>query len=238
MKKTWGIIGLGWLGQKLSQKLNDDGIKVWGTHRDTFSFESNSLPRTFCDVLFLNTPPLTNIPAQAYAEKVLENSAAKIIFISSTSVYTKNVGRVIESDTPLPDTKSGQWLLDVETILFEENRDRVTVIRPGGLIGGERHPVRSLSGRMDVPNGDHVVNLIHRDDLISIICASDNFSFGLINAVSPFHPTRELYYNQWAQKLKIPGVDFARSVSPDRIVDSKYLEIVLPDWKCRSLDFI
>ena len=236
MRKTWGIIGLGWLGQQLASKLKQKNCDTWGTHRNSFNFERDVLPQASCDVLFLNTPPLTQVNSTSFVEKVIQSSSEKIIFVSSTSVYNKNVGALTEDDLPSSDSQSGQWLLEVEKMLIEKLQDRVIIIRPGGLIGGGRHPVHFLSGRDGVANSDHSVNLIHRDDLIEIISLAANESgIQIINAVSPFHPRRDEYYNGWARKLKLKEVKFKPSEGPDRIVDSKHLSNF--DWKCRSLDY-
>lgn len=237
MKKTWGIIGLGWLGENLSQELKVQGHATWGTHRDTFDFQRDEFPRRDCDVLFLNTPPLTSIDRQEYAHKILKSTARQIIFVSSTSVYGNFFGRATEVDQAKPESASAKWLSGVEDLLRQDNR--VLVIRPGGLIGGTRHPIFSLSGKTELPNGNHSVNLIHRDDLVDIIIqVSQHPEVRILNAVSPEHPTRENYYNSWADRLMLPKVSFLKSSLPDRVIDSDVLTFLYPNWKNRSLDFI
>ena len=130
---TWGILGLGWLGNALNDELQRRGHSTWGTHRVSFSFETDPLPNLASDVLFLNSPPLSNMPATAYVAKVANARARRVLFISSTSVYGLNSGRVTESTTPMPETSSAKWLFEVETKLREALGDRLTVIRPGGV---------------------------------------------------------------------------------------------------------
>ena len=44
-----------------------------------------------------------------------------------------------------------------------------SILRFGGLAGGDRKAGRFLAGRKDVKNGAAPVNMIHRDDCIGII---------------------------------------------------------------------
>lgn len=240
MTQTWGIVGLGWLGNQLSTELKKQGHTVWGTHRANFNFEADSFPQTFCDVLFLNTPPLYRImSAKAYADKIVVGADTKVIFISSTSVYGTNAGVLNEMTTPNPTTESGQWLVEVEQLLRNKFRSRLTVIRPGGLIGGERHPIYSLSKKTEVAGGNHKVNLIHRSDLISIIISAvNNQQIEVVNAVAPFHPRKDVYYKQWAEKLNLPVPKFTDLSTADREIRSDAVHLLHADWVYPHLDSI
>lgn len=237
-KLIWGIIGLGWLGSALAQQLEQAGQVVWGTHRSDFDWCKDQFPERFCDVLFLNTPPLLSLAPEDYVSKIPIHGGQRIVFISSTSVYGGQTGEVVESTVTQPLNESQRWLHQVEQGLAEKFKDQVVIVRPGGLIGGTRHPVYFLSGRKSLADGLAPVNLIHRDDLIEIIMTVGSFSSPppLINAVAPFHPSRLDYYTGWARKLGLAEMSFRHEAGSGKIVKSEVLTSLHPDWICPLLD--
>ncbi len=235
--KTWGIVGLGWLGSALSRRLNGLSQKTWGTHRDVFDFSRDSLPTTFCDILFLNTPPILSLSPKAYVEKVEDLNQKRVIFVSSTSVYGESQSHVTETATAAPTKPAGQWLLDTENELTRKFKQRLLIVRPGGLIGDKRHPIYHLSGRSGVTGGEGPVNLVHQEDLVNIILLfSEDKSVSLVNAVSPHHPLKKTYYEEWAKRLKLEPPEFVNSAPSDRKIDSQVLKYCGYKWACQSLD--
>ncbi|XGC79946.1 SDR family NAD(P)-dependent oxidoreductase [Bdellovibrio bacteriovorus] len=235
-QKTWGIVGLGWLGQSLYKKLQSQGLKVWGTHRAEFDWRIHEFPEKACDVLFLNTPPLTDISPEDYVRKIHRRD--KIIFISSISVYGDQSGTLTETDFAIPKTASGKWLLAVEQLLIEKFPNEITIIRPGGLIGGSRHPAIHLSKSQSPCSADTPINLIHREDLVRIICRTSTVSkpLKILNAVAPFHPRKEDYYSAWTKKLDLAPINFIKVNEAHKIVESQYLREVYPDWVHPQID--
>jgi nucleoside-diphosphate-sugar epimerase len=83
----------------------------------------------------------------------------KVIFVSSTSVYgeipLENVevekNSITEEILPNPDTESKQ-LLEVEN--KSNTHFKTTIVRFGGLIGNDRHPIYFLAGRKNIENPD------------------------------------------------------------------------------------
>jgi nucleoside-diphosphate-sugar epimerase len=107
--------------------------------------------------------------------------------------------------------EGGKQLLAAENLL--QNHFKTTVIRFGGLIGDNRHPIRFLTGRQNLENPDAPINLIHQTDCIGIIekiieqdCFGETF-----NAVTPFHPSRKYYYTQKATEFNLPLPEFDES---------------------------
>lgn len=237
-KQTWGIIGLGWLGSALAQELEQAEQPFWGTHRGEFDWGKDRFPGDFCDVLFLNTPPLPSLSPEDYIDKIPIQKGQRIIFISSTSVYGGQGGEVVESTLPQPLNDSQIWLRQVEQGLVAKFKDQVIVIRPGGLIGGARHPVYHLAGRKMLADGLAPVNLIHREDLIKIIMAVAQVPSppSLINAVAPFHPSRMDYYTGWARKLGLAEMSFRHEAGNAKLVKSEVLASIHTQWSCPLLD--
>lgn len=204
------------------------------------------------DVLIIDIPPglrreISNSNEMTFVNKIknlipfIEKSGIqKVIFVSSTSVYgdSNNFStslEVTEETKPNPDTESGKQLVIAETLLQSNPHFKTTVIRFGGLLGEDRHPVKFLAGRANVENPDAPVNMIQREDCIGVIekvldfARDDNWEWNeTFNAVAPQHPTRKAYYHKKADILNLPLPTFAEdSESKGKIISSEKAETIL-----------
>lgn len=237
--KVWGIIGLGWLGQALQDQLIQNGDKCWGTHRDRFTFEKDSFPDQVCDVLFLNTPPLKTMTPGSYVKKIVTARHTKIIFISSTSVFGSDQRECSEVTDAKPRSMNGKWLVEVEKLMSKKYKSNFLSLRPGGLIGQQRHPVKYFSSDHVLSGGQNPINLIHRTDLINIIIKAVHLNKkGFLNVVAPYHPTRSDYYNEWAKMLNLPPLNFKDEATSTKKVDSIYIPKFYKEWVCEKLNFL
>ncbi|WP_435624338.1 SDR family oxidoreductase [Flagellimonas sp.] len=231
-----GVLGCGWLGTPLAQKLVDLGFKVYGTTtslskmellRDSgiepyqIALHANSIQGEIeeflkkINVLIINVPPrLRKSKTESYVEKMnllhskIKSSSVKhIIFASSTSVYGNLSEEITEDSVPQPITESGKQLLVCEKLFLKDKGFKTTIIRFGGLIGPNRHPVTMLSKKTGLANGNDPVNLIHLEDCIHIILTilKNGYWNEIFNAVYPFHPTKKEYYTEEALKRGIPA---------------------------------
>jgi nucleoside-diphosphate-sugar epimerase len=159
----------------------------------------------------------------------------KVVFVSSTSVYGDGfpIVEITEETKPNPDTESGKQLVIVETLLQSNLHFKTTVIRFGGLLGDDRHPIKFLAGRTNVENPHAPVNMIEREDCIGIIEETlkqvqyDNWG-ETFNAVAPQHPTRKAYYHKKAEIFNLPLPTFAEdSESKGKIISSEKVETIL-----------
>lgn len=164
--------------------------------------------------------------------EIEKSSIKKVLFISSTSVYadTENTPVIKEENTPNPDTESGRQLFESENLLLNNPKFSTTVLRFGGLIGEDRHPVKFLSGRENIENPDAPVNLIHQQDCIGIIekIIKNDIWNETFNAAAPIHPGRKEYYTQKAESLglEIPRFNVEKK-SVGKIIISNKLEAIL-----------
>ncbi|WP_417939047.1 NAD(P)H-binding protein [Flavobacterium sp. RS13.1] len=168
-----------------------------------------------------------------------KSTVKKVLFVSSTSVYGDNNDSVTEETKPNPDTESGKQLVLAEKLLQENQNFKTTILRFGGLIGEDRHPVTSLSGKENLANADAPVNLIHQNDCISIIeeIIDQSKWNDAFNAVAPFHPTREDYYTQKAVEQKLPLPQFSPEKSNiKKVISSDKIGTVL-NYKFRLEDY-
>ena len=131
---------------------------------------------------------------------------------------------------PNPDTESGKQLLEAEKVLQNNSNFTTTVIRFGGLIGEDRHPIKFLAGKENLENPEAPINLIHQLDCIGIIedVLEKNCFDKIFNAVAPFHPSRKVYYSKKAQELNLPLPKFDESKpSVGKIISSEKVSTVL-----------
>lgn len=248
------ILGCGWLGLPLGEKFVQNGYVVKGTTTSeskilvlknagiqpyVITIASNAISGEVSsflensEILIINIPPkLKGMEKDNFVEKIkillpfIESSSVKkVLFVSSTSVYSDNNQIVTEATPPQPDSESGKQLLQAENLLINYNSIQTTVIRFGGLIGKERHPIRFLAGRKNIENPDAPINLIHLDDCIGIIdtIIVKNIWGETLNAVTPFHPTREKYYAQKAFALNLDLPEFNSNSSVGKTILSDKL---------------
>jgi nucleoside-diphosphate-sugar epimerase len=202
------------------------------------------------EILIIDIPPkLRGNSTENFVAKIrnllpfiAKSSVEKVIFISSTSVYADAISTaliVTELTKPKPETESGKQLLEVEQLLQNNKNFQTTVIRFGGLVGEDRHPIKFLAGRKNIENPEAPINLIHQTDCIGIIetiikkglrqAQSDKeLKTETFNAVAPFHPTRKDYYTQKAIALNLALPEFDESkLSVGKIISSEKVESVL-----------
>ncbi|MFD2942125.1 SDR family NAD(P)-dependent oxidoreductase [Flavobacterium notoginsengisoli] len=159
-----------------------------------------------------------------------KSTVGKVLFIGSTSVYGDDNNLVTEETIPNPETESGKQMLLVEALLQSNPNFETTILRFGGLIGEDRHPVKFLTGKENLENPDAPVNLIHQKDCIAIIeeIIKQSKWNEVFNAVAPFHPTREEYYTQKAKDLNLVLPKFSSEKSNiKKTISSEKIETIL-----------
>ena len=165
------------------------------------------------DQLVLNVPPGRTAESRAaYPGQILSavlayrraRSAGRIIFCSSTSVYGDLAGE-IDEDTPLTSaTPRALCMALAESQVRVQSQRPNTVLRLGGLYGGNRHPGKTLAGRTDIPNGDAPTNLVSRDRVIARIrhwldAPMWPDAGPIENVVDGQHPSKRTLYGDYAE---------------------------------------
>ena len=260
------ILGCGWLGLPLAKALLEKGFSVKGSTTsvqklpllknigvapflitlhagaisgDLVSFLENA------QILIIDIPPqLRGVEKENFVTKIntllpfIERSSIKkVLFVSSTSVYSDDNTTVTEITPAQPVSENGIQLLQAEQLLQQNKAFLTTVVRFGGLIGADRHPIKSLAGRKNIENPNGFINLIHQKDCIGILLKiiEKEMWNETFNAVTPFHPTRKEYYTQKAIDYDLPLPEFetmhsniGKKISSEKVVQRLAYEFKVP----------
>ncbi len=256
MSKTIAIAGMGWLGLPLAHRLKILGYTVKGSvtskekaadlkknglnafpimiSEDGVSGQTKEFLEGVKDIIVMIPPGLRRNTGSDYVLKMSHFlseieacNVENIVFVSSTAVYGDAQGKVTEKELPKPENEAGRQLLQVEQLFFT-SRCNTSIVRFGGLYGGSRQPARYLAGRENLSNGNAPVNLIHRDDCISILVEIvKQQAYGhIFNAVHPSHPSKSSYYIQKAKDLGLDPPTYMKNepAASFKQVDSVHLK--------------
>jgi nucleoside-diphosphate-sugar epimerase len=253
-KAKISLLGCGWLGFPLALNLISRGFQVKGstTSPDKLpifkesgidpylvQFDSSGVdPDLYdfldADILIISVPPgrrssdgLANYRkmAKILNDQLAKSKVSKLIFISSTSVYPESNSTLTEFSAIDPETESGIVLAETEAILSSLDM-KVILLRLSGLIGPKRMPGRFFAGRTNVPNGLAPVNMIHQDDVISLInCLIESESAeGVYIGCSPSHPSKEEFYTLAARAEKLDPPSFILEKLRWKLISSERTE--------------
>lgn len=255
-----GILGSGWLGLALAEKAKNKGHMVWlttttkrkvnglqnkGFHAQFLRFTESTVEGESdffedIDTMVITIPPgLRKNPQRNYVAlieqiigKVESFKIQRVLFTSSTSVYGFQEGVITEASDLLGDTPSAKQIINVEQNLLKNKNFESCIVRLGGLMGPNRHPIFTLSGKKNLPNPYSPINFIHQQDAVAVILKIVESWKGnqTYNAVTPFHPTRKEYYTQMAKMARLRPPKFEETGIIRGIISS---EKVLFELKCR-----
>ena len=250
-QKVLGIIGCGWLGTAVAVHFIQHNWIVKGTRRSAekmahlellgvqpFKFElgTTALQQNFyehLDLLLISIPPQlranennTFINHMKFLCKELYRALpenCQVIYTSSTGVYPNSGGPFSELSQWTADSERAQKLLTAEEAIAALPHKK-TILRLAGLVGPDRDPVRSLSGRTHIAGGNKAANLIHQKDAVKLIwsLSKESVPVPLINGVFPQKIKKADFYKAKALQLNIPPPIFLEATQPlDRLIHSK-----------------
>lgn len=257
---TISILGCGWLGLALAKylitkgfvvkgsttsegklsKLEAAGIQPYLLNLEPELVGENAMDFFNTNLLFVNIPPGLRVNSPDYylnqlaslMKAVNDSQIKNIIFISTTSVYSELNREVFEADA---DEKHP--LFKAEQFVWQQfDKERVTVLRCGGLMGYERIPAKYFAGKKGLTTGDIAVNYVHRDDVIGVVeTVIENDIWGeTLNVVSPEHPTRKSVYEKACLEHGYEVPEFVtpeephdfKIISPQRLLDVTGYEFI------------
>lgn len=232
MQKKIAVVGLGWLGLPLAKSLTDKGFDLIGSTTRSeklmrlldsnlsvriLKITKNNVEGNFTnfikdvDLLIINLPPGKNNSNKEDYPKLIEQLISrceptlKVIFISSTSVYSTSNEIVDEAHSTKPDKPAGFILLEAENLVRKYFNQNATIIRLAGLIGKGRRPRKFLQKKHTLKNPEGVVNLICLEDCIDLIerVYTQNYFGEILNGCADEHPTRAEFYTKAALSLHL-----------------------------------
>lgn len=237
------ILGCGWLGAPLALELIRKGHIVFGstTSQNKLSkLESNGIKPFLIDIsnktIDISKFLLSDILVIAITSKSIEDfknliskieksQLRKILFISSTSVYS-NINKVVTEETQTNNTP----LSEIEKLFISNPSFKSTIIRFGGLFGNDRKPERFIKPNKTIDNPEGYINFIHQYDCIRIIelIIVKNIWNTILNACCDDHPTRRDFYTKEIKKTGNTNIRFnENSDNSYKIVSNEKLKNLL-----------
>lgn len=231
------ICGYGWLAGYLTNNVKDKyslvattrsvekatALKAQGIEGIPFALgdATTALEKHLNDATFVvNIPPgrrNTNLDTftnnmLSLIDDAIAAKVAHIVFISTTSVYGDSTSDIVTEDSPTsPETASARAHVIIENhLLAHSNKTKVSVVRLAGLVGPDRHPAKSLSGRT-ITAGNKRVNLVHIHDVVEALTViiTKPLTTTMYQLCSSAHPKRGDYYVKAAQAFNIATPTFS-----------------------------
>ncbi len=208
-----------------------EGLLAEGLNAFRFDLNSdfNTIPISFSkpDFIVLAFPPIktTSTDYITLLEKLISmvfHKELKVVYLSSTSVYSPDAGLFMEDDDTAD--QNGNANIRCAEQYISSLSCKSWVLRLGGLCGGNRLLLKYVSGRI-VQNSNQTMNLVHQEDVVQSLVSIVNgyIEAGTYNVVSPNHPTKEEFYNAQAEMYNLP-----LPVFQDQFL-AKQMRIVLVD---------
>ncbi|WP_333851969.1 hypothetical protein [Epilithonimonas sp.] len=242
-----GIIGFGWLGSRIAEKLSDryhifattttpakaQDLNTKGYHATLVSFpneldaEMQAWEVAKDLVAIIISVPFSGLRgAQILMNDKRQNLLhflgdykGQVFYTSSTGVYPQTEREFREDDLPAQEVESESFIL--------ERFPQTNILRLAGLMGDER-----LLKNYSISNLDQLVNHIHYADICTVIekMLEQKSQSKVYNIVAPIHPSKEEVIN--AQK----GLPYSgerakkdRTISPKKMIQELDFEFQYPD---------
>lgn len=246
MKKL-GIIGCGWLGNHIAERVSDqyeifattttpskvEDLNSKGYHTTLISFtdELNSDMKQWevaadLDAIIISVPfsgirgaKISMTERRENLLRFIGDYKGQVFFTSSTGVYPQTDKEFIEEDQPAVEVESESFIL--------QQLPQTNILRLAGLMGDQR-----LLKNYNISDLDQLVNHIHYADICSVIekMLDKQSESKVYNVVAPIHPNKEEVIN--AQKnLPYDGerTTVGRIISPEKLIKDLDFEFRYPD---------
>lgn len=235
------VVGAGWLGEPLAQRLQKMGHQLVVTRRNpdkVAALQQSGLTAWRLDLadkgeqlgLYDRLKPFNRLivaipPNDDYAAQIKRLLAAwpaspekQCCLISSTSVYPNQAGVFTENDAVIADHP----IVAAENIVKAWG-GKSLVLRCGGLCDHRRVIGRYFSGGQ-LTNANQPVNYVHLDDVIgAYVWLTEKNLAGIYNVVAPQHPSRLNVFSEQQKRYGFTPFSVQNEGGIDRIIEPKAL---------------
>lgn len=244
--KNIALLGAGWLGTSLAKQLQETYVVKVSTRSlekqtklqqqglNSFIVDLNADDTHNNDAFFINVDvlivSLTPQPIEVFKKLIAlvkKHGIKKVLLFSSIGVYAGLKGVVTETSALNTENPKVALLKSIEDVFLQNNHFNTTILRLGGLIGNDRHPVYHLAKKNVIEDGNEPVNLIEKEAIIETIntLLLMPFTSTVLNVVNNNHTTKEVFYTQAANQLNLTLPVFKHNEIPhNRIVSNEKLE--------------
>lgn len=212
------VIGCGYVGLPLAKRLAQLGHEVWGATRSGSDCGEGVKPIAL-DITkpielaepfdwVINLVSSGKGGPDQYRQVYLQgnrnlvewsrrNPVKKLVYTSSTSVYGQADGSIVkENSATEPQSETSRILVEAEKAL-----EGGIILRVAGIYGPDRgHLLKQyLRNEAKIPGqGERIINMIHRDDLVeTIIAALKNGRPGETYNVADDEPVQLVHFFRW-----------------------------------------
>jgi len=209
-KKKIAILGCGWVGNALKEKLELQGHEVNCLCRD---ISMDTLVGFYkCDALIIAIPPSDEYLSVIYdvfiSLSLNEAVDTQMIFLSSTSFY------------------DGKKIIKEAEELVKANDENAVILRLGGLMGYDRIAGKYTAGKTieDAPT-----NYVHRDDVVNIIesIIEQDVRNKIFNVVAPIQSSKKDIFMKNSKKFNFEQTKFEGETNKTVALSSQILCDVL-----------
>lgn len=242
-----GILGAGWLGSALAHFLKDNNQQVKVSTRSVAKQRQlqNQHLQTYLvqvkedkidgdlsffesiDILVVSLIPQDLSIFKQVVCEVLKQNIPHVVVLSSTGIYNGCEGTVTESTLLKAENPKVALLQSIEALFLNHNGFTSTILRLGGLIGPNRHPVHYLVKKEVISNANEPVNILYQNTFLTTFSAllKAKMQHTIFNLVEKDHRTKEAFYTESSLKFGYKLPPFLATSSPkNRLVSTEKIE--------------
>ena len=249
-----GIIGCGWLGNKIAKRVSDlfeihttttSTEKIIDLHNRNFNpflveFSDNEdcdYKNLFsdCDCIIITVPFSQRTPVPVLEQrfkniiKFIGDFKGQLFLCSSTGIYPQ-IDDIITENSVLENLLNQNiWTIEK---LMSSTFPQLNILRFGGLMGDERCFSKYYANK-EIAEPNQYVNHTHFEDISEVFLKLINLKINgeTFNVVSPEHPSKIEVFNCQTKNICIEteAEKFGKRVSPEKLINDIHYNFIHPN---------